>query len=105
MESGEASQTTTIRLEGTFDLPSARLVENTLKREGRGRRVRVDFTRVRQFHDYGVAVLAQALRRSEVEATDVRVEGLGTHHVRLLRYFGVRADVFRAARGGGDVEE
>lgn len=103
MDRREGSQPTVIRLEGTFDLPSARLVENSLKRQGPGDRVRVDFTRVREFHDFGVAVLAQALRSSE--AMEVRVEGLGTHHVRLLRYFGVRPDVFRAARRGGDVED
>jgi anti-anti-sigma regulatory factor len=83
-----------IRLEGTFDLPAARLLEYSLgrmKSEG----VRVDFTGVRQFNDFAVAVLAQALKAA---ATGVRVEGLSMHQVRLLRYFGVDAGVFR--RGG-----
>lgn len=102
MQRRKDSPATTIRLEGTFDLPSARLVEHALKRTTPGDRVRVDFTRVRQFHDFGVAVLAQALKNSE--AIVVRVEGLGTHHVRLLRYFGVSSDVFRAPRREGDVE-
>lgn len=93
----------TIRLEGTFDLPSARLVENSLKRMHPGDEVRVDFTRVREFNDFAVAVLAQALRNAG--ALEVKVEGLGTHHVRLLRYFGVSPDVFRRALGNLDVEE
>jgi hypothetical protein len=84
-----------IRLEGTFDLPSARLVAYSLKRMSPGDAVRVDFSRVRQFHDFAIAVLAQAL--TSAEAMHVKVEGLGTHHVRLLRYFGVSADVFRAS--------
>lgn len=84
----------TIRLEGTFDLPSARLVAYSLKRMSPGDAIRVDFRRVRQFHDFAIAVLAQALKSSE--AMEVKLDGLGTHHVRLLRYFGVSADVFRA---------
>lgn len=84
----------TIRLEGTFDLPSARLVAYALKRMSPGDAIRVDFRRVRQFHDFAIAVLAQALKSSE--AMEVKLDGLGTHHVRLLRYFGVSADVFRA---------
>ncbi len=83
-----------IRLEGTFDLPSARLVENSLKRMRAGQRVRVDFTRVRDFHDFAVAVLAQALKRPG--APDAKLEGLRLHQVRLLRYFGIGPEVFRA---------
>lgn len=82
-----------ISFEGTFDLPAARLLENSLKRMRRGDRVRVDFRGVRTFHDYGIAVLAQALKRRD--ASLVRIEGLHLHHVRLLRYFGVGPEFFR----------
>lgn len=85
--------TAVIRLEGTFDLPAARLLENSLKRMNGERRVRVDFTRVREFKDFAVAVLAQALR--DHPEVDAKVDGLGLHQVRLLRYFGVDARVFR----------
>lgn len=85
-----------IRLEGTFDLPSARLLENSLKRMTGGERVRVDFTRVRVFNDFAVAVLAQALKSHAAGAT---VEGLRLHQVRLLRYFGVGPEVFRPGAG------
>lgn len=95
MHATEEPTTATIRLEGTFDLPSARLLENSLKRMGAGDHVRVDFSGVRHFHDFGVAVLAQALKSSR---SIVVVEGLGTHHVRLLRYFGVGPEVFRPER-------
>jgi hypothetical protein len=83
-----------IRLEGVFDLPAARLLQLTLKGLRAGEQVRIDFTRVREFRDYGVAVLAQALTRRD--GVVVTLEGLRTHHVRLLRYFGVDADAFRA---------
>jgi len=84
-----------IRLEGTFDLPAARLLENSLRRNGGGP-VRVDFSQVRAFKDFAVAVLAQALK---AHGPGARVEGLSLHQVRLLRYFGVDAEVFRAAAG------
>ncbi len=93
---------TVIRLERAFDLPAARLVEYTLKRTGPGDRVRVDFGRVQQFHDFAVAVLAQALIKHRDVV--VKVEGLRMHQVRLLRYFGVDADAFRpeGARGADE---
>jgi anti-anti-sigma regulatory factor len=84
---------TVIRLEGVFDIPAARLVEYSLKRMSAGDRVRIDFTRVRELRDYGIAVLAQAL--SKRDGIVVKLEGLRTHHVRLLRYFGIDSDAFR----------
>jgi anti-anti-sigma regulatory factor len=96
---------TVIRLEGVFDIPAARLVEYSLKRMSAGDRVRIDFSGVRELRDYGIAVLAQAL--SKGSGIDVKLEGLRTHHVRLLRYFGVDADAFRPepARRGGEAED
>jgi hypothetical protein len=81
-----------IRLEGTFDLPAARLLENSLRRHAAAEGVRVDFGGVRQFNDFAVAVLAQALKAAP---GPVKVEGLSMHQVRLLRYFGVDPKVFR----------
>jgi hypothetical protein len=86
-----------IRLEGVFDIPAARLLQLTLKGLRSGEQVRIDFTRVREFRDYGVAVLAQALTGRD--GAMVTLEGLRTHHVRLLRYFGVDAEAFRTGRG------
>jgi anti-anti-sigma regulatory factor len=82
-----------IRLEGVFDLPAARLLQLALKRTPAGEQVTIDFTNVRDFHDYGIAVLAQTLARRD--GVIVKLEGLRTHHVRLLRYFGIDADTFR----------
>ncbi|MGC4001422.1 MAG: STAS domain-containing protein [Anaeromyxobacter sp.] len=74
-----------VRVDGVFDLPAAQRLAHTL-RDAQGK-VRIDLTHVREFHDYGVTVLAHALagRRS------VEVSGLRQHHVRLLRYLGVDA--------------
>ncbi len=82
-----------IRLEGTFDLPAARLLENSLKRMTAGDRVRVDFEGVRVFNDFAIAVLAQAVKSRG--AAGVRLQGLRLHQIRLLRYFGVGPEVFR----------
>lgn len=92
MGEGREAPTTIISLEGTFDLPAARLLENSIKRLRRGDRVLVDFEDVRLFKDFAVAVLAQALKDY---GAGVRVEGLRLHQIRLLRYFGVGPEVFR----------
>lgn len=80
-----------IRLEGTFDLPAARLLESSLRQHAGADGILVEFRGVRRFNDFAVAVLAQALK----SAAGVKVEGLSLHQVRLLRYFGVDSDVFR----------
>jgi hypothetical protein len=76
---------TVIRLEGVFDVPAAKRLAATLDDEGFGE-VRIDMTRVREFHDFGVALLAQTIagRRSPTA-----VVGLHEHHLRLLKYLGI----------------
>jgi hypothetical protein len=57
--------------------------------------LRVDLTKVREFHDFAVAVLAQALTRCRAQVT---LLGLRQHQIRVLRYFGVdTAPLERAA--------
>jgi len=73
-----------IQMEGTFDLPAAEQVALALQAAPAGQEVRLDLTRVRDFHDFSVAVLARALQGRRVD-----VRGLRTHHLRLLRYMGV----------------
>lgn len=87
MQAEPERRVSTIRLEGTFDLPAARLLEHSLRTVRAGDRVMVDFSRVRQFNDFGVAVLARALNLPA--GVELRLSGLGIHQVRLLRYFGV----------------
>ena len=72
---------TLLFLEGTFDGATAQqLRDSLLETEGP---VVVDFSQVRQFKDAAVAVLTRAMKEG------VHLRGLGDHHERLLRYFGL----------------
>lgn len=83
------------RLSGAFDGLAARRLEALLARAEPGDHLRVDLTQVREFHDFGIAVLAQALTRCKAHVT---LLGLRQHQVRVLRYFGVdTAPLERAA--------
>jgi hypothetical protein len=74
-----------IWMDGTFDAPAAREVAQALARADARLEVRIDLTRVGEFHDIGVAILAQALARRPQR---VEVLGLRSHQLRLLRYLG-----------------
>ena len=75
-----------IWVEGVLDGVAARRVEAELLRAAPGDRLLVDLTKVREFHDFGVAVLGRALIECRA---DVRLRGLRQHQLRVLRYFGV----------------
>jgi anti-anti-sigma regulatory factor len=77
-----------IRRDGVFDLAAAREVAHRLAGVSSGEVIRVDLTRVRDFDDLGVALLARALAESPGR---VAVQGLREHHRRLLRYLGIAA--------------
>lgn len=75
-----------IRVEGTFDAAAAQRLATALEK-AQGEEIRVDLTDVREFHDFGIAMLARALQGR----SGVSVSGLRQHQVRLLRYFGIDA--------------
>lgn len=75
-----------IQRDGVFDVAAAREVALRLACVPSGEVVRVDLTRVRDFDDLGVALLARALAESPGH---VAVQGLREHHRRLLRYLGI----------------
>ena len=79
---------TVIRMDGIFDVPAAQRLARALAQTDANEQVRIDLTHVREFHDYGVTVLAQALAS---RGARIVVRGLRHHHLRLLRYFGVEA--------------
>lgn len=89
---------TVIRMDGVFDVPAAQRLARALAQTDENEQVRIDLTQVREFHDYGVTVLAQALL-SRGPRVDVR--GLRQHHLRLLRYFGIQVG---AASAGTELE-
>ncbi len=75
-----------IRVEGVFDAAAAQRLSSALEgADGHG--VRLDLTRVREFHDFGIAMLARALSGHPA----VAISGLGQHQLRLLRHFGIDA--------------
>ena len=74
------------RLSGDFDGIAARRLEAMLARQQPGGRLRVDLAQVHHFHDFALAVLAQALGRCKAQVT---LLGLRLHQIRMLRYFGV----------------
>ncbi len=77
---------TVIRMDGVFDVPAAQRLARALAQTDANEQVSVDLTQVREFHDYGVTVLAQALA---TRGARIVVRGLRQHHLRLLRYFGI----------------
>jgi hypothetical protein len=83
-----------IRMDGVFDVPAAKRLARELAATDEHEQVRVDLTQVREFHDYGVTVLAQAL---SARGAHIDVRGLGRHQRRLLRYFGVITEEPEAA--------
>ena len=79
------SEAIQLSVAGPFDVPAALRVARALTDADEETLVRIDLTRVSQFHDNGVAVLGRALTGHQ--RADVR--GLRRHQVRLLRYLGV----------------
>jgi ABC-type transporter Mla MlaB component len=80
-----------LELDGVFDRAAALQLADALAWVKRGGEVEVDLTHVREFHDAGLAVLAQTIRQA---GGDLRfsVKGLRTRQHRLLRYLGVELD-------------
>jgi hypothetical protein len=75
-----------LRLDGVFDVSAAQRVARALTEGAVDDPVHIDLTHVREFHDFGVAFLAQALA---ARPRHVRIRGLRQHHRRLLRYLGI----------------
>jgi anti-anti-sigma regulatory factor len=84
----------TIGLDGIFDGPAARRLEAVLARAEPGTRFRIDLAKVREFQDFGIGVLAQAITRCRAR---VALRGVCNHQIRMLRYFGVDEATLGAA--------
>ncbi len=89
MSTSVAEGRTVIRMDGIFDVPAARRLALELE-DMRFSDVRIDLTRVREFHDFGVALLAQSIAGRRAPTS---VLGLHEHHLRLLRYLGIDCGV------------
>ena len=75
-----------IRMEGVFDVRAAERLLDALADTGDAE-IRIDLSKVREFHDFGVVVLVRALEGR----ARTSVLGLRQHHVRLLRHLGIEA--------------
>jgi hypothetical protein len=85
MNADMAETRTVIRMDGIFDVPAAKRLARELDALGYAE-VRIDLTRVREFHDFGVALLANSIAGRRAPTS---VVGLHEHHLRLLRYLGI----------------
>lgn len=83
------------RLSGIFDRASAWLLREKLEHEAGGE-VLLDFSRVRDFSDLGVAVLAHGLT---ITSRRVLFRGLRQHQLRIFRYCGVAVEELSAREG------
>ena len=77
-----------VEVDGVFDLAAAARVAEALAEVRPGGALRVDLTRVREFHDAGVAALGRSLTTAG-DAVRVVVAGLRQHQLRILEYLGV----------------
>jgi ABC-type transporter Mla MlaB component len=75
-----------IRMDGAFDIDSVQAIQSRIEGLPVDAEVYVDLSRVREFHDRAVALLADVL---SVARARVSVRGLRQHQYRMLRYLGV----------------
>jgi hypothetical protein len=87
-----------VELADVFDVPTARRVEEAIAHAAPGSHLCVDLSHVREFRDFGIAILAQALKHRG--GTRVALRGLRRHQERLLGYFGVDAGMFQPQAHG-----
>ena len=80
------SESLVIRMDGAFDIESVQALQNRLEGLPGDTEVYVDLSRVRDFHDRAVAMLADVLASARAR---VSVRGLRQHQYRMLRYLGV----------------
>jgi ABC-type transporter Mla MlaB component len=75
-----------IRMDGVFDVDSVQVIRGRIEGLPEDGEVYVDLSRVREFHDRAVALLAEVVRSARAR---ISVRGLRQHQYRMLRYLGV----------------
>ena len=78
----------TIQLDGVFDQAAALRVDEAVHGVRPGGELHLDLTRIRDFHDVGLAVLARTIIGSG-ERVHMDVRGLRQQQHQILRYLGV----------------
>lgn len=75
-----------IRIAGTFDGTAASRLNGWLGEISSGDELVVDFSQVRDCHDFGLAAVARDLAG---RGPHLQLRGLTRHQQRMLRYFGL----------------
>lgn len=75
-----------IRMDGAFDIDSVNTIRSRIEPLPGDAEVYIDLSRVREFHDRAVALLAEVLAAARAR---ISVRGLRQHQYRMLRYLGV----------------
>lgn len=96
---GDAERT--LSVSGMLSGAAAAEVERALEHLGKPDRVVIDFSGVRDFSDFGLAILARALGRWPTAGAPIRLRGLRQHQLRMFRYLGIDAGGRPAVRAGG----
>jgi len=77
-----------LRLTGDFEATDAWKVHEAIEGAEHGDHVVLDFSQVRRFEDFAIALIAPDLVATS--AHKIRIRGLGLHQRRILEYFGVK---------------
>lgn len=77
-----------LRLAGDFEAADAWKVHETIQGAERGSHVVLDFSQVRHFEDFAIALIAPDLVGNPERR--ILIRGLGIHQRRILEYFGVK---------------
>jgi ABC-type transporter Mla MlaB component len=85
------SKSCQVELEGTFDRLAAERLAVSLQLVQPGGRFEVDLTRVQEFQDLALALLARTLEKQR-DGVVVSIRGLHDRQIRLLRYFDIALD-------------
>ena len=87
-----------IRVSGGIDESAGAQLARCIEELPKARRVVVDFSRLRSFHDADVCAVARGL----AGLADLSIRGLGRHQLRLLRYCGVHVPAPRPRESDRD---
>ncbi len=92
-----------LRLAGDFEAADAWKVHESIQGAERGSHVVLDFSQVRRFEDFAIALIAPDLVATA--AHTIRIRGLGLHQRRILEYFGVKGSALDERERWDDLVE
>ena len=85
-----------LHVEGVLDIRLARRVAEYLEAASAWSRIRVDMSKVTEFQDFGIAILAQALKH--MRWARITIVGLRAPQLRVFQHFGMDPAALSQAR-------